>query len=205
MSFGPSQAEKDATKQQQQVTDTAVANSAQQNQAGTNMLALGTGNTNAGTNWFQTLLNGNTANTMATLAPSIQQIRDQNQQQIQALSTLQPRGGGRSATLFSAGYAPVATIQNLFNGVRSSAAQPLISTGLSESGLGSNLYGIGNSALNTGMTGTQNLFSNALDQRKTSNALWSGLGAGLFGLATTPFGGGTAKNGLLGLIGGKGS
>ncbi len=189
MSFGPSAAEKDATKQQQGVTDKAIANSTQATTAGTGLLNTGTGDTASGTNWFQTLLNGNTANTASLLAPSIQQSRDQTQQQIQALSTLQPRGGGRSGTLFSAGYAPAASTQNLFNSARSAAAPQLIQTGLSESGLGSNLYGIGNSALNTGLTGTQNLFSNAMDQRKYSNSMWGQVGQGIFGLATTPFGG----------------
>lgn len=188
-SFGPSDAEKNATKQQQGVTDQAVTNSTTATNAGTGLLGTGAGTTASGVNWFDTLLNGNTANTASLLAPSIQQSRDQNNQQIQALSTLQPRGGGRSGTLFGAGYAPVASTQNLFNSARSSAAQPLISTGLSESGLGSNLYGIGNSALNTGLTGTQNLFSNAMDQRKYSNSMWGQVGQGLFGLATTPFGG----------------
>jgi hypothetical protein len=39
-----------------------------------------------------------------------------------------------------------------------------------------------------------------LQQQQINNALAASLGQGLFGLATTPFGGGAATNGLLGLI-----
>lgn len=211
MSFGPSSAEKAATQQQQGVTSTASGNStAEIGQGkgligqGTNLLNLGGSTVAPATNFFNTMLSGNQANTTAALQPDINRIRDAQQNTLNATSTLMPRGGGRAATLFQTPFAANQQIQNLFNGVRSGAAGGLAGIGLQQQGMGinqqgtgANLMGIGNQPLNTAMTGTQNMFQNAFQQRQLQNQLWSSLGSGLFNLATLPLGGG---GGILGTV-----
>lgn len=201
MSFGPSAQEKSATQQQQNVTSQAVQNATNANASGTGMLGIGQGNVASGTNFFNTILGGNQANTAALLQPSIDQSRTANQQAIQSISTLQPRGGGRSGSLFSASYEPTRSVQDLFNGARTTAATTLPQIGLQQEGIGTNLFGVGNQALGQGLQGTQDLFGNAFQQRQYQGQQQTALGKGLFSLATTPFGGGSAANGLLGLIG----
>ena len=203
-SFGPSNTTKQAENNLGGINNQANVNSQMELAQGNNLLNMGAPNVQAGTNFFQTLLNGNRANTTALLQPGIDQIRQGNQNQIQALSTLMPRGGGRSGTLFNASYAPQAQIQNLFNPMRTQAATALPQIGLQQQGLGANLFGIGNQPLSTAAGASANLGELGQRQQQLSNSLWSGLGSGLFGLLTTPFGGGSATGGLLGLLGAPG-
>lgn len=200
MSFGPSKGEKSATTQQQAVTSTAQGNSADQLAKAGGLLNMGGQTIAPATNWLNTILGGNQANTAAMLQPDINRIREGTQGTLQAMSTLMPRGGGRAGALFSAPFAENQGISGLFNNVRSGAAGQLAGIGLQQQGLGTNLFGIGNQPLNTAMTGTENLFSNALAQRQASNNMWAGLGGGLFNLATTPFGGSTMFGKLGGLM-----
>lgn len=191
---------------------------AENNLAGTSNLALnnlfpavtgdasseiGTGGQNvaSGTNFLNTILGGNTANTTATLQPSIDQIRSGTTNNLNAISSLMPRGGGRSSALFSQSFQPQAQIQNLFNTARTNAATALPQIGLAQQGLGTNLFGIGSGALNTAAGVNSNLAGIGQSQQNINNSLISGLAGGLFGLATTPFGGGSSTNGLLGLLG----
>lgn len=201
MSFGPSAAQQNTNNTSNGITSQALTNSTAANANGSGLLNLGGKNVQSGTNFFNSVLNGNSADTAATLQPSIDQIRNGTQQNIQQLSTLQPRGGGRSSTLFNASYAPQSQIQNLFNGTRTSAATTLPQIGLQQQGLGTNLFNVGNSSLSTGSNTNANLAQSLAQQQQLQLQQQAGLGAGLFGLLTTPFGTGAgSKNGLLGLI-----
>lgn len=202
MSFGPSQAEKNAQNVQNGAIGQAVTNSNNANAAGTTSLGAGTSNINSGTNWFNTILNGNQANTASLLAPNINADRAQTQQALQSASTLMPRGGGRSASLFNLNMQPTASIQDMFNNARSSAAPQLLQTGLSQQGIGTNLFGVGNSALNSGLQGSQDAIQNALSVQQMSNQLMGGIGSLVGGLALAPVTGGGSLFGNL--VSGKG-
>ena len=167
----------------------AVTNSSNQMSAGNNLLGTGAGNVTSGTNYFNTLLNGNAANTQAMLQPNIDQINQANNNTVASSSALMPRGGGRFGTLFSSTYAPNQQIQSLFNGARSGAASQLASLGLQQQGLGANLFNTGNQALSTGLSGYGALTGQNQYNTAQSNSLLSNLGGSLFGLATTPLGG----------------
>jgi hypothetical protein len=165
--------------------------------AGTSAFQSGLGPIQSGTNFFNTLLNGNAANTSALLAPSIRQIQAGNQNAIQAASALDPRGGGRSSTLFGSSYAPFQQIQSLFNGGRTSAATalPQIGTaesqlGLGEQGLGVNLFNAANAPLATAAGASSTLGQLGLQQQQMSNQLFGGLGGLLAGIGLAPTSGG---------------
>jgi hypothetical protein len=198
MSFGPNKTTKDATAQLQGIGAQAQQNSAAQIGQGNQATEAGKSNVGAGTNFLQTLLSGNRMNTAALLAPDISRIRDANQQNLQAASTLMPRGGGRSAALFGNSFAPQQQLQQLFSGGRVQAATALPQIGLQQQGIGSSLYGQGNGALNTGMNTNTNLADIGQRQQQITNAAWASLGSGIAGLATTPFGG--AGKSLLGRL-----
>jgi hypothetical protein len=190
VSFGANQSVKNA--QNQQLAETQQAN-AQSNA----QFAAGSPNVTSGTNFLSTILNGNRANTTAVLQPNIDQIRQANQQQLQGISTLTPRGGGRSGTLFGASYAPNQQIQSLFGGARTSAASALPQIGLQQEGLGTNLLNTGASSANAGV-------QNALQVQQMSNAIDAAIGGGLFGLASLPVSGGGSLAGNLFGGGGNG-
>jgi hypothetical protein len=215
MSFGATNGTKAAENNLSGISNTALntqvpaldAAGTQQLAAGNQTVQQGLKTMQPGINYFQNILSGSPAETANLLAPNIQQIKQANQQNIQAASTLMPRGGGRFGTLFSAETAPNQAIQNLFSGARSAAASPLISAGGTQAGiglgqgnLGANLFQGANSALGVGTGANTSQIQAQQQQQQLTNSLWSGLGSGLFNLATTPFGGGAAANGLLGLI-----
>lgn len=168
--------------------------------AGKNLLNMGAPNVQAGTNFFSSVLNGNQANTGAALQPGIDQIRRNVQNSLSSINTLTPRSGGRFSSLFDLSFLPQQQMQNLFNTARTDAATTLPQIGLQQQGLGTNLFSIGNQALNAATGANAPLVQSGQNQQKITSDLWGQLGRGLFGLATTPFGGGTASNGLLGLL-----
>lgn len=217
MSFGPTAQEKQfsggLTNAGNQATNTilpaALKQSGEAFGQGQNMLNMGGGNTTAGTSFFNTLLNGNRQNATQMLQPDIDRIRQAQQGTLQAVSTLMPRGGGRSGTLFQLPFQANSQIQSLFNTVRPQAAGALTQAGLQQTGQGANLFGIGNQGLGVGnqaigeAVGANAQGLNwAQQQAERANKMWAGLGSGLFGLATMPFGGGALTGTLAGKMGG---
>lgn len=189
MSFGPSQATKNAENTLNGQSQIATQNSSNLNAAGTGQMNAGAGNVNSGVGFLNTVLNGNQANTASLLAPSINSTRQSNQAALQGISTLMPRGGGRYGALFGQSLQPTQSIQNMFNGARTTAATTLPQIGLQQQGLGANLFNTGNSALNTGVGATgQNLQATQADTRN-SNALATGIGSSIMGLALAPVSG----------------
>jgi len=168
--------------------------------AGNDALKTGEGNVNSGTNFLNTLLAGNRANTTTALQPNIDQIRSGVDNAIHAVSTLTPRGGGRTSSLFGESFEPQKQMQNLFNSTRTTAATALPQIGLAQQGIGTNLFGLGNQGLSIGSGVNTNLAQLGQQDTQASRAMASALGGGLFKLATTPFGGGSAMNGLLGKL-----
>jgi hypothetical protein len=204
MSFGANNTTKAAENNLGGISNTALNSQLPMfNTAGTSSLNTGAGNVSSGTNYLNTILNGNQANTTAALQPSINDIRGASANTMNAINTLTPRGGGRSGSLFSQSFAPESSINNLFNTARVGAASALPQIGLQQQGLGSNLMGMGNQALSTASGANSSLGNMGLQAQQMNNSLWQGIGSGVLGLATLPFGGGSSANGLLGLIGGK--
>lgn len=186
MSFGPTASEKQYSSQLTNVGNQAQQNSGLATSTGQGLLNLGTGNTTAGTNFFNTLMNGNQNATTALLQPDINRIRGAQQGTLQAVSTLMPRGGGRSGTLFSLPFQANSQIQQLYNTLRPQAAQALASTGLQQTGQGANLFGIGNQALGVGEQANASGLNWAQQQAQRANQMAAGLGGSLFSLATMP-------------------
>jgi hypothetical protein len=190
MSFGTNNTTKAAENNLGGISNTSLNQQLPMfNTAGQGQLNTGAGNVAAGTNFLNTLLQGNRANTSAMLQPSIDQIRQGNAGTLNAINTLMPRGGGRSAALFNQSLQPNAQISNLFNMGRTQAAQALPQIGLAQQGLGANLLGMGNQAISNATGANVPLGQMGLQAQQMSNNLWSGLGAGLLNLATMPLGG----------------
>lgn len=128
MSFGPTAQTSQALGNLDGTSDYAGANAP-------NLFGSGTG-------YEQNLLNGNRQDTTQMLAPDINRIQGAEQNTLQGINTLTPRGGGRAGADYSTPFAANTQIQNLFNPARSQAAGALTSAG-------SNLFGIGNQAAGT--------------------------------------------------------
>ncbi len=136
-SFGP-------TDQMNAATNTLTANNTAASGAALPNVSAGTSNLASGANFFRNILGGNQADTTALLQPDINRINAANQQTLQGVSTLTPRGGGRSSSLFALPFQGNQQIQGLFNGARSGAAQALPQIGQAQGSLGSNLFNIAN-------------------------------------------------------------
>lgn len=166
--------------------------------AGQEQLNAGTANTASGANFFNTLLHGNRQNTTALLQPDINRIQGANQGTLQAVSTLMPRGGGRSGTLFNLPFQQNQQIQGLYGPARSAAAGQLANIGMGQTGMGTNLFNVGNQALGTGVNASSEIAKLGLQQKQMSNQMAAGLANGILGLAMTPFGGGSGLFGMFG-------
>lgn len=145
----------------------------------------------APTNYFQSLLSGNKAQSTAALAPDISRIQDQTQGALQSTSTLTPRGGGRSSTLFNLPYAASSGVSSLYNGQRAGAAQGLTNiagaegqVAEGEQGIGTNLLNTGANYLNAGTTASNDLGSQSSTQRQQNANAAGNLGSGIYGLLT---------------------
>ncbi len=155
-SFGP-------TDQMNQAFSTLGANNTAASGAAVPNVNSGTSNLAAGANFFKTILGGNQADTSALLQPDINRVNNANQQTLQAVSTLTPRGGGRSASLFALPFQGNQQIQQMFNGARAGAASQLPQIGSAQGSLGSNLFNIAN-------TGAESLGKLGLAQQQFTDA-----------------------------------
>lgn len=201
MSFGANNTTKAAENNLGGVSEAAFPLSSALESGGQSLIGNGLNSINSGTNYFNTLLNGNAANTSALLQPSINQIRGGNQNALQAISSLTPRGGGRSGTLFNAAYAPSQQIQSLFNSGRTTAATALPQIGQGVLGTGAGLFSNATAPLNAATGASSSLANVGQTQQQISNNLLGGIG-GLFGsLLTAPSstGSGSILGNLLGL------
>jgi len=197
VSFGPSNTAKTASNNLSGISDDLLNKQLPMINTNANQLiSQGNQNVASGTNFFNTLLHGNAADTTALLQPDINRIKAANQNAITSLSTLMPRGGGRSGTLFNASYQPEAQIMSLFNTTRGQAANPLIAAGLQQTGLGTNLFNTANNTLSNATGANKAQLDYQLEQQRATNSFWSGLGGGLFNLATAPLGGSLLGKGL---------
>lgn len=153
---------------------------------GSQFMQEGMGNTQQAANFFRNLLSGNQNQTTQMLMPDINRIRGMQQGSLQAASTLMPRGGGRSSTLFGLPFQSNAAIQNLFSGARTNAGNILGQMGLTQSGQGINLFGVGNQALGTANQANTAGLDWAQKKAAADAAKLGGIGSSLFGLATMP-------------------
>lgn len=185
MPFGRTQQAGASESGNANVANTATANSSAETGQGQQLLGQGTQAVNSGTNFFNSVLNGNRAAGAATLAPDINRIRDSNQNALQTASTLTPRGGGRTAALFSRPFAANDQVNGLYSTLRGGAAGNLAQIGQGQQGVGANLYGLGNQALNTSaQANTANLNYEQQRQQEINQAITGYANAGtrfLFG------------------------
>lgn len=200
MSFGTNNTTKAANNNLGGVAEAAFPLSSALQGQGQSLIGQGLPDITSGTNFFNTLLNGNQQNTNALLQPSISQIRGANENTLNSISSLAPRGGGRSGTLFNAAYAPSQQIQSLFNQGRTQGAATLPSIGQNLLGTGAGLFSNAVAPLNA-VTGASSALGNfGLQQQQLSNQMDQQIASGILGLLTTPFGGGSSTGGLLGKI-----
>jgi len=191
MSFGPSNTTKTAENNLGGVSN-ALQNVQfpQLNTAAGNMLNTGAGTTSSGVNFFNTLLNGNNANTTALLQPDIERANAARNNTLSAVNTLTPRGGGRFGANYGVPLSSTGDLINLFNQPRMAAAQQLPQIGLQETGQGANLFNLANSALTGSGAVNTNLAQIGQQQQQISNQLFGGIGQTLMGLALAPTTGG---------------
>ncbi len=156
--------------------------------------------------YFQSILNGDRANTTQTLAPQIQQIQQSMNERLNAGSTLDARGGGRASSLFSLPTQATSQINNLYNTARPAAATALTDIASRQGMLGTSLlnssngfYGGSNGAtgsgLNNGLLTDQQRFDQSKQQGQAfgniaSGTNWGKIFKGLGGAASSSGGGG---------------
>jgi len=127
--------------------------------------------------YFQSILNGDRANTTQTLAPQIADIQQRLNTALTTGSTLNARGGGRASTLAGLPSQATTQINNLYDTARPAAATSLTDIGSREGSLAGSLmggsngfYSGSNSATGTGLN--NNLLTNQqkFDQAKQEGA-----------------------------------
>jgi hypothetical protein len=173
---------------------TASRNSGTALNTGLNYLNQFSNNLQGPTNYFQSLLSGNQAQSTAALAPNINQIQGQQNQALQSASNLSPRGGGRSSTLFNLPFQAASQISGLYNSLRPQAAQGLESIAGMEGNMGSNLVDIANRFLQSG-TQASGLYGSqagqqSLQQQQNAQRIMNLLTTAMSKIKLPGFGGG---------------
>jgi hypothetical protein len=114
--------------------------SAQNNSGQIGSFASGTGmsNTTAGSNWMQSILNGNFSQ---ALAPEISAQQGQNAQQKKQLAEFGSRSGGTASAAANIDAQGRSNLINLEGGLQSGAASNLLSSGTSLLGTGLSAFG----------------------------------------------------------------
>ena len=135
------------------------------NFAGSTM-ATGMSDTNAASNFFQSLLNGNDSK---VLAPQVRAIQNQTQQQKQTASQFGNRSGGTNSQMQMAGASGRASYNDLVSSLLGTSA--------------SSLAGIGSNLLNTSLTGYQQQLN--ASQQQMQNWQNSIFGKGITGAIGT--------------------
>jgi hypothetical protein len=123
------------------------------------------------------ILNGDRSSIMSALSPQISSITGQgaaNQRQQAAMGT--SRGGGTNAADQQLQQREQGQISSAVGGAQPAAAQSLAGIGATESGLGSNLLGLG-------ATGAQDLTGDAINSYRATSANNAALGQGIGQLA----------------------
>lgn len=90
---------------------------------------LGQLNTNAGSNFFSSLLSGDSSKIAQTLAPEISQMQKGGQQQKNAIAQFGNRSGGSNSAAQSIDSGNRASLTNLIGSLQSGAASNLLNSG----------------------------------------------------------------------------
>lgn len=189
MSFKPSQTQQNAQQQQLALSKQAIDQSGKAMETGQGLLNLGGKTVTPATNFFSILGGGNTAAIQSALRPNIDRARQAQQSTLQNISTMLPRGGGRSGALFDASYAPSRDIGQSFDSARMSAFPALAQIGQQQQSMAPGFFGLANQGLGVGGQMQSDVVGQEQRQQQMKNQFWSQLGSGLFGIATLPFGG----------------
>lgn len=155
---------------------------------GTQGLNAGLNNLAPVANWFQTIMNGNKQATLNQMQPQIQQTQGGLNTALQTSSTLAPRGGGRSSTLFDLPFAAQQSIANQYSAARAGAPAGLQSAATAQGALGASAGGIGSSYGQVATGANNNLLNYGLGQgqayNKQAGQTGQGLGSLFGGLAS---------------------
>ncbi len=105
-----------------------------------NATNLGTADTNAASNFFNSILSGNQQKIGQALAPQIAGIQGREQQSKQTASQFGNRSGGINASMQMAGDTANANLTNLVGSLTGGAASGLAGIGAQQQGLGLQAY-----------------------------------------------------------------
>ncbi len=174
--------------------------------AGATGLNAGLNNLTPVANWFQTIMNGNKQAVLNQMQPQIAQTEGGLNTALNTASTLNPRGGGRSATLFNAPFDAQKQIAGSYDAARAAAPAGLQSAATAQGALGSSAAGAGAQFGNVGTQANNSLLNYGLN-RQQQNYTQAQSNGGLFGKLISPLlsmipGVGPALSAGVGLLGG---
>lgn len=148
-------------------------------------LNSGLNNLNPVANWFQTIINGNKQATLNQMQPQIQQTEGGLNTALQTNTSLAPRGGGRSGTLFDLPFEAQKQIAGSYDAARAGAPAGLQSAATAQGALGSSAAGAGAQFGQVGTGANNNLLNYGLNQQQQSYTQAQQNG-GLFGKLIGP-------------------
>jgi hypothetical protein len=147
-------------------------------------------------NYYGSLLSGDRGAMTQLLAPQINQLNQAYQAQLGAQNQLMPRGGGRAGMLGQMPFMQTQNLLNLFQNVRSGAAQGMGQAAGQLGQLGANLIGGANQALGAATSAGRDLLYYQIQQQAANRGLGSSIGGiaqqiagGLLGGGGNPMGG----------------
>lgn len=166
---GPSSAQTNTATSTLGSTGTSAANFMNSyGQTGSQGLNSGLNNLTPVANWFQTIMNGNKQATLNQMQPQIAQTEGGLNTALQTGSTLAPRGGGRSSTLFDLPFEAQKDIASQYAAARAGAPAGLQSAATAQGALGASAAGAGAQFGQIGNQANNNLLNYGLSQQQQS-------------------------------------
>lgn len=130
--------------------------------------------------YYGDILSGNRGKVFASMQPDIARINEGYDANLNAVSNLLPRGGGRSAFFTEAPYRRTSDITSLLQTARPKAAEGLLNLGQTTGGQASNLFGNISGLLGGSQQGTGNLLNYNLQDRAAQYKKGQDIGATIY-------------------------
>lgn len=161
------------SSQEKGLTGQLQANAQQAGQSASQFLTSGKANLDTAQNFWQSIINGNQANTVQQLAGTINPIQSASRQAETSALEFMPRGGGSTEVLSQVPYQRANAVTGAITNLAAQAPNEIAQIGATESGTGASLLGQSSGAAASDLSFLQ---SNSAQAAQIGSSVGGGIG-----------------------------